>query len=162
MSVGLVEYAESPIAARIGSTLMTPVVTPRSPSIRGRRQLSRDVQVGVHPDVSHRVVDHLEVGRLQRQIHAADLELVNRQVAGDRQRLLLVVEDGDAVGMDAIGLQIDPAVKLGVRRPRSTATVKAAFWMVTAPVGCGSPAVPTTSILACTRPVTSVSAVVNP
>ena len=57
---------------------MTPVVTPRLPSTRGARELARDVQIGVHPDVPHLVVDHLEVCRLHRQVHAADLEFVNR------------------------------------------------------------------------------------
>ena len=47
--------------ARIGSTLMTPVVTPRSPSTRGAAARPLMLQIGVHPDVAHLVVDHLEV-----------------------------------------------------------------------------------------------------
>ena len=42
-------------------------------------------------------------------LNAADLTLVDRQIAGDRQRLLLVVEHLDLGDVDAVGLQIDLA-----------------------------------------------------
>ena len=45
-------------------------------------QLAANAQIGVDPDVPHLVVDDLEVGRLHRQVHAADLKFVNGQVAG--------------------------------------------------------------------------------
>jgi hypothetical protein len=41
-------------------------------------------------------------------VHATDLPFVGRQVAGDRQRALLVVEDRDFTDVDAIGLEMLP------------------------------------------------------
>ena len=72
-----------------------------------RPQLAAQLQVAVDPDVAHLVVDDLEVARGDVQQQGAELLLVHREVAGDREGVLMVVEHRDVVDVDLVGLQID-------------------------------------------------------
>ena len=66
------------------------------------------------PDVAQLVVDHLEVVRGDVQLDAADLPLVDREVAGDRQRALMVVEHEMCVDVHLVRLQVDLALQVRV------------------------------------------------
>ena len=93
---------------------MTPEVMPSSPSIAWTRQLARDADVAVHPHVAKLILDDLEVPGGDIDVHAAELLLVNGEVAGNGQRLLIVVEHFDVDDMDAVRFELDPAVEIGV------------------------------------------------
>ena len=51
---------------------------------------------------------HLEVVGVDRNVHGAGLALVHRQLALDRQRMLVLVEDLEPGHADPIGLELDP------------------------------------------------------
>ena len=83
------------------------------------------------------------------------------QIAGDRQRAVVVVEHRDLVDVHAIRLQLDPAGDVRVadagRHDRERAVLDSHV-----AVGCGSAAEPVTRTCASSVPVTLVSAVVKP
>ena len=83
------------------------------------RQLSRDLQRGPDPDVTKLVVDDLEVLRLEREVHGADLSFVHRELAGDGELLAVLVEDLETPDAHDVGLEIDAGVEAGVRRAQS-------------------------------------------
>ena len=43
------------------------------------------------------------------RLHAAELPLANGEIAGDRQRAVVVVEHGDLIDVHAVRLQLDLA-----------------------------------------------------
>ena len=79
------------------------------------QQIARDPQIAVHPQIADLVLDDLEVPGGHVDVDAAELPFVNGQVAGDRQRLLVVVQDLDVGDVDAVGLELDAAVEIRSR-----------------------------------------------
>ena len=75
------------------------------------RQLSRDLQRGSHPEVTQLVVDDLEVLRLEREVHGADLSFVHRELAGDGELLAVLVEDLKTPDAHDVRLEIDAGVE---------------------------------------------------
>ena len=55
--------------------------------------------------------------RLERDVDGADLSLVHRELAGDRQLLAVLVENLETPDTDDVGLEIDARVETRVRRP---------------------------------------------
>ena len=65
-------------------------------------------------DVPEQVVDQLEVLRLYGDVDGAGLPLVDGEIAGDRHRLAVLVENGELRQLHAIGPEIDARVQTGV------------------------------------------------
>ena len=72
-----------------------------------RAQIARDFETALNPDIAQLVVENLEVIGRDVELHAADATLVERDIAAERQRVVVVVEDGDLGDMDAVGLQLE-------------------------------------------------------
>jgi hypothetical protein len=78
----------------------------RRPQFAGQRQIAPDT------NIAHLVVDDLEIVGREANLYRAEFTRMNGQIAGDRQRALVVIEHGEAFDMHAIRLQIDATVDL--------------------------------------------------
>ena len=83
------------------------------------RQLAGHLQTRADAHVAKLVVDDLEVLRLEREVHGADLPLVHGELAGDGELLAVLVEDLEPADAHDVGLEVDAGVEAGVRGPES-------------------------------------------
>ena len=79
------------------------------------RQLAGDAEIAVHPHVAELILDDLEIPGGDIDVQPAELLLVDGEVAGDRQRLLVVVQHVDVGDVDAVRLELDPTFEIGIR-----------------------------------------------
>jgi hypothetical protein len=77
-------------------------------------EFARDAHVCIELDVGQPVVDDLELIRLDRDLHAPDLPLVNRELTRHAERVLVFVEEAERLDLNAIGCQRDPRVEPAV------------------------------------------------
>ena len=69
-----------------------------------RPQLADEFHRALHAQVAQLVVDDFEIVRGNPQMEVAHFAGVHGEVAGERQRAVVIVEHGDLVDVHAIGL----------------------------------------------------------